>query len=145
MPGELFFVFDTNAIISAALLKRSVTRQAFDRALEYGHFLLSPKTLNELHEVLQREEFDKYVEFEERLQFLNALVREAILIDATETIIACRDPKDDKFLELAVSGHAQCIVSGDQDLLVLNPFRSIPILTPRSFLEYSWEHDRARL
>ena len=48
----------------------------------------------------------------------------------------CRDPKDDKFLELALNGKATHIVSGDEDLLVLHPFRGIPILTPHhnSFL-----------
>jgi predicted nucleic acid-binding protein len=48
---------------------------------------------------------------------------------------ACRDPKDDKFLELAVSGAACCVVTGDQDLLALHPFRSVSILTPAQFLE----------
>jgi uncharacterized protein len=51
----------------------------------------------------------------------------------TEAVVACRDAKDDKFLELAVNGHADVIVSGEADLLVLNPFRAIPILTPASF------------
>lgn len=50
-------------------------------------------------------------------------------------ITACRDPKDDKFLELAVSGRATHIISGDTDLLTLNPFRGIAILPPRAFLE----------
>jgi uncharacterized protein len=45
----------------------------------------------------------------------------------------CRDPKDEKFLELAAN--ADCIVSGDKDLLVLNPFRGTLILTPREFLD----------
>jgi len=46
----------------------------------------------------------------------------------------CRDPKDNKYLELAVAANASCIVTGDQDLLVLNPFRNIPILTSADFL-----------
>ena len=50
-------------------------------------------------------------------------------------IIACRDPRDDKFLEVAVTGKADVIVSGDQDLLVLNPFAGIPILPPAGFLQ----------
>ena len=59
----------------------------------------------------------------------------AELVDITERIAACRDPKDDKFLELAVSGKADLIVSGDGDLLDLNPFREIPILTPAGFVQ----------
>ena len=52
----------------------------------------------------------------------------------TERITACRDPKDDKFLELAVNGHADLIVSGDADLLTLNPFQGTPIVTPADFV-----------
>jgi len=48
--------------------------------------------------------------------------------------VACRDPKDNKFLELAVAGEATHIVTGDSDLLVLNPFRDIAVLTPSEFL-----------
>ena len=52
-----------------------------------------------------------------------------------ERITACRDPTDDKFLELAVNGGADLIVSGDGDLLALNPFRDIPIVTPAAFVQ----------
>ena len=44
-------------------------------------------------------------------------------------LVACRDAKDDKFLELAVNGNAELIVSGDEDLLILNPFQEIAIVT----------------
>ena len=53
----------------------------------------------------------------------------------------CRDPNDDKFLELALSGGADCIVSGDKDLLVLHPFRGVPIVTPRDFVSEAWHKD----
>lgn len=139
MPTDLYFVFDTNVVISALLLKESVSRQAFDKALEQGKLILSLETIDELNEVLKRKRFGKYVLEHERIQFLTILVREATLIEVNETVIECRDPKDDKFLELAVSGNAACIVSGDKDLLVLHPFRGIPIVTPRSFLGYSWD------
>ncbi len=52
----------------------------------------------------------------------------------TRRITVCRDPKDDKFLEVAVAGRADAIVSGDLDLLVLSPFEGIPILEPAEFL-----------
>jgi uncharacterized protein len=52
-----------------------------------------------------------------------------------DTIRACRDAKDDKFLELAVSGRAAYIISGDDDLLVLHPFRGIAIMTAAEFLQ----------
>jgi putative PIN family toxin of toxin-antitoxin system len=140
MPTDLRFVFDTSAVVSAVLLKQSVVRQAFDKALEQGKFLVSQATVEELNEVLRRKGFDRYVLEEERIEFVTALVREAILVEITVTVDECRDPKDNKFLELAVSGKATCIVSGDEDLLSLHPFRGIPILTPRQFLDYSWEN-----
>ena len=128
------FVFDTNVIVSAALLAGSVPRQAFDMALDEGTILISVPTLLELAEVLGRKRLNKYLLEHERIRFLAALLKEAELVEVTETITDCRDAKDNKFLELAVSGKADCIVSGDSDLLVLNPFRGISILTPREFL-----------
>lgn len=129
------FVFDTNAVISAALLKRSVSRRAFDQAVAEGKLLVSVETVDELNEVLGRSDFAKYITEDERLEFLAAVLREAELVEVTEHVGECRDPRDNKILELAVSGEATCIVSGDQDLLVLHPFRGIPIVTPRDFLE----------
>ncbi|MCB9078211.1 MAG: putative toxin-antitoxin system toxin component, PIN family [Anaerolineaceae bacterium] len=138
MPTEPHFVFDTNALISALLLKNSVSRQAFDEALKAGKILISSATIAELNDVLKREKFEKYITEEERVQFLTAFVREAKLVEVTETVTDCRDPKDNKFLELAVSGNAVCIVSGDKDLLDLQPFRGIPIVPPREFLNLQW-------
>jgi len=138
MPTDLRFVFDTNAIVSAVLLKQSVVRQAFDKAVAQGKLLVSRPTVDEVNEVLRRRGFDKYVLEEERIEFITILVRDAILVEITEKISACRDPKDNKFLELAVRGEASCIVSGDDDLLSLHPFRGIPIVTPRQFLDDTW-------
>jgi predicted nucleic acid-binding protein len=60
----------------------------------------------------------------------------AELVTITERIAAaCRDPTDDKFLELAVNGRADLIVSGDADLLALDPFRGIPIITPTAYTQ----------
>lgn len=85
--------------------------------------LLSEATFEEIDEVIAREKFDDYLTPEERGAFIEALVDRSRFADPTEEIQACRDPDDDKFLELAVSEHATCIVSGDSDLLVLDPFR----------------------
>jgi len=84
----------------------------------------------ELREVLNRRKFDKYLELEERQKFLIKFVNTSRRILIQETISICRDAKDNKFLELAVNGDAQFIITGDQDLLVLNPFRGIKIITP---------------
>jgi putative PIN family toxin of toxin-antitoxin system len=129
---------DTNVVVSAVLLPRSVPRQAFDRALEHGTILISPATVTELNDVLHRPRFNKYVHEDERLEFLATLVRDAELVEVTAVVTDCRDPKDNKFLERALSGQATTIVGGDEDLLVLHPFRGIPILTPQAFLA-QWE------
>jgi putative PIN family toxin of toxin-antitoxin system len=63
------------------------------------------------------------------------LVATAELVTIIEHVVACRDPTDDKFLELAINGRADRIVTGDPDLLVLNPFRGIPIVRPASFVQ----------
>ena len=129
------FVFDTNVIVSALLIKRSVARDSLDRARELGDILLSVDVIEELYDVLSRPAFNRYIDEEDRIRFLNLLVKEAILVDITEQVKECRDPKDDKFLELAVNGNADFIISGDDDLKVLNPFREIEIVSPREFIE----------
>ena len=57
------------------------------------------------------------------------------MVAITQRIHACRDPKDDKFLDVALTGEAQLIVTGDQDLLALHPFHGIEFLTPTAFLQ----------
>lgn len=91
--------------------------------------------LAEIYEVLSRKQFRRYVDEEDIRRFLAALTRETEYVDVDQSIKACRDPKDDKFLELAVSGRANYIVSGDSDLLALNPFRGIRITPPHTFLK----------
>ena len=96
--------------------------------------MISFPTLAELYEVLGREKFLRYVDEIDIRNFLAALTREAEWVEVTVRIAACRDPKDDKFLELAVSGRATHIITGDSDLLALNPFQGIEILPPHRFL-----------
>jgi putative PIN family toxin of toxin-antitoxin system len=134
MKTEGRYVFDTSVIVSAFLLKDSKPRQAFDLALDHGVILLSLPIVKELNGVLSRPKFDRYLLREERERFLAALVLKAIFVKITENVKACRDPKDDMFLELAVNGSATCLVSSDKDLLDLNPFRAIPIMTPDEFI-----------
>jgi len=140
MTSEPRFVFDTNVVISALLLSDSVARQAFDRATQTGKLLISSATIEELNAVLQRKGFERYITEEERMEFLSAFVRDSILVEIVERVVACRDSNDDKFLELAINGKATCMVSGDEDLLVLHPFRGIAIVTPRQFLEFPIEN-----
>ncbi|MBI1917760.1 MAG: putative toxin-antitoxin system toxin component, PIN family [Planctomycetes bacterium] len=132
--NETRTVIDTSIAVSAVLLPRSVPRQAFDAAAARGKLLVSEATIAELDEVLRRPKFNRYIPEENRLEFLAALVREAEQVEITEEITACRDAKDNKFLELAISGRASHIISGDGDLLVLHPFRGIAVVTPQTFL-----------
>ncbi len=134
MTSDPRFVLDTGVLVSAVLLSRSVPRQAVDFAFAHGIVLASADTIGELDEVLRRPKFNRYLREKERLLFLAAFSRDAEVVDVKERITECRDPKDDRFLELAVSGNATCIVSGDSDLLVLNPFRGVVILTPQEFI-----------
>jgi putative PIN family toxin of toxin-antitoxin system len=127
-------VIDTGVAVSAVLLPRSVPRQAFDAAAARGKLLASEATVAELDEVLRRPKFNKYVSEDLRLEFLAALVRQAEQVQVTTVIKACRDAKDDKFLELAVSGRATHILTGDADLLALHPFRGIAVVNPQAFL-----------
>ena len=84
--------------------------------------------------MLGRDKFNRYVSREERDRFIDSLVRESHVVDIVEPVRACRDPEDDHILELAVNGDASFIITGDADLLVLNPFRGIRILSPSEFL-----------
>jgi uncharacterized protein len=133
--NEHRIVIDTGIAVSAVLLPASVPRRAFDAAAARGKLLVSEATVAELDEVLRRPKFNKYISEEKRLEFLAALIQVAEEVEITESVTACRDPEDNKFLELAVCGKATCILTGDQDLLVLNPFRDVPILTAAQFLE----------
>ena len=134
MKSDLRTVVDSGVIVSAILLPRSAPRRAFDLASAQGRLLLSEATIAELDEVFRRPRFDKYVSEARRLEFLAVLVREGELVDVTDVMSVCRDPKDNKFLELAYSGKASHIVTGDADLLALHPFRGIAIVDPQSFL-----------
>ena len=135
MNGSACYVFDTNVLVSALLFEHSKPGRAFRAALQTGQILLSLPVLEEVNEVMRREKFESYVTAEEREEFLESLVGRARFIDPDKQIKVCRDPKDDKFLELAVSGGADLIISGDADLLDLSPFRRIEILTVDNFLK----------
>jgi putative PIN family toxin of toxin-antitoxin system len=130
------FVFDSSTLVSALLFDQSVPGKAFQVALDEGEVLISTATFAELNEVFAREKFDKYLTREDRERFLVLLLQNATFVEISEQIRACRDAKDDKFLELAVSGSASCIVASDKDLLVLKNFRGIPLLSPAEFLEW---------
>jgi putative PIN family toxin of toxin-antitoxin system len=130
-----FFVFVTNSLISAALVKDSTSRKALDKPIDLGLLAISNNTFDELIEVLFRKKFDTYFpDDNERWVLINKLEINSTLFIPDITINDCRDPKDNKFLELAISSNASCIETGVKALLVLHLFRNIPILNAFDFI-----------
>ena len=131
---KLRLVLDTNVLVSGLLIQNSIPQQVYDYAIAHAMLLISHATLSEIERVLIRPKFDRYIPLEKRLRFIASLVACAEYIEINETIELCRDPKDNGLLEIAASGSATHIITGDQDLLVLNPFRNTAIQKPSDFL-----------
>ncbi|HEY1900934.1 MAG TPA: putative toxin-antitoxin system toxin component, PIN family [Terracidiphilus sp.] len=128
-------VVDTNVYVSRLLNPLSVPGHAVAKALQDARTLVSFATWTELQTVLRRPKLAPYIQPGSVEPFLEEVLSVAIHVEILSPIRACRDPRDDKFLEVAVHGRADIIVTGDRDLLDLNPFRSIAILTPAEYLE----------
>ena len=99
-----------------------------------GVFLFSEETFNELKTRLDRSKFDNYISREDRSVFLAQLEPVSEWVSIVGAKLGCRDPDDDKLLETALMGEAECVVTGDQDLQAMSPFQNIPILSPADFL-----------
>jgi uncharacterized protein len=125
-------VVDTNVFVSAALKGSSSPADIVRWIATYGGLLKTDAADQEVLSVLQRPRLaPKIAPF-----FLDSLRRTfaaAELVTIAEPVTGCRDPDDNKFLELAVNGRADVIISGDVDLLVLAAVRGIPIITPAAF------------
>lgn len=134
MKRSLRVVLDTNVLVSALFFRTSLPRQAFEKAVAEAQVLISLATYAELSDVLSRPKFTRYLSEADRLQFLAKFINLAIPVEIKTTIQACRDPKDDKFLDIAINGQADLLVTGDKDLLVLQPFQGIQIITPYDYL-----------
>jgi putative PIN family toxin of toxin-antitoxin system len=96
--------------------------------------LVSQATMSELADVLAQAKFDRYVSLEQRLQFISLLANTAEFVPLIQIVRECRDPNDDKFLEVALNGRADVIVTGDADLLRMHPWREVAILQPSGYL-----------
>jgi uncharacterized protein len=132
-------ILDTSTLVSAALRIGSVPRQVLLQALGSCDLCASTETLAELERVLDRKKFDRYLDHELRRAFVALVRRNSILFpiqDADRMAVqsACRDSSDNQFLALALVAEADAIVSSDEDLLVLHPWRAIAIMTPAEFL-----------
>ena len=127
-------VIDTNVLISGLFSTTSTPALALEKAVTKAQLVATTETLRELITKLHSPKFDRYVRLERRDALLERVASLVEIIDVLQSIRASRDPKDDKFLAAAVNGRANVIVTGDRDLLDLNPFRGIAILTPAEYL-----------
>jgi len=126
-------VADTSVLVSYFLSRQSVSGLAFKRLMSDHRLLASSETLDELRDVLLRQKFDR-VPLALRQAFIAEYQSGVDIIQPGKIIKTCRDPKDDKFLSLAVSGNADLILTGDNDLLILHPFQGIDIISPTDYL-----------
>lgn len=95
---------------------------------------MSNEVAAEIRSVLRRLKFAR-VMTPDRLADLEAMLfAEAAWFDPATSITDCRDPKDNKYLELALAANAAILISSDQDLRALDPWRGIRILSPSGYL-----------
>jgi len=133
-------VVDTSTLVSAAIRVGSVPHTVLAHVLLTGELCASGSTLNELELVLARPRFDRYQPADVRTEFAAILRRHArafVVSEADERRIfaPCRDPKDNQFLALIRECAADALVSSDSDLLDMNPWNDVPILTPSAFMK----------
>lgn len=131
-----YFIFDTNTLISAHILANSVSYKALNLARQIGIIACTLETFKEFEISFTRNKFEKYLSYNRRYVDLVEMKSYIEFFIVKQNISICRDPDDDKFLALAVAANASCIVTGDKDLLILNPYENIPILSPAGFLSY---------
>ncbi|WP_392533129.1 putative toxin-antitoxin system toxin component, PIN family [Nostoc sp. C117] len=130
-------VIDTNVLLSAALSPNGTARKALDKLYKEFKIAQSDETYQELNTRIYKPKFDKYISDEDRQDFLGIVKKYSQFIEIKSQINICRDPGDNKFLELAKDANAEFLITGDQDLLSLNILAEYQnkIITPRDFLD----------
>lgn len=128
-------IIDANVIISSSLLIKSTSSSAVRQIEDLHTMLVSEQTIEEFARTLLQSKFDKYFRpVDTRVEIITRYANKAEWVTPSHRVTVCRDPKDNMYLELALSGKADCIVTGDIDLLALHPFHDVAILTPFEFL-----------
>lgn len=130
-------VVDTSIVVRAVLKPFGSVGAVLDLLAENRYrFLYSEATLEEVVEVLARPRLRRRFPLHGRdsQTVFDLILLRGEAVEPHRSSAVCRDPKDDKFLDVAVEGHADVLVSGDEDLLVLHPFQGIPIVQPAQFL-----------
>ena len=130
-------VIDTNVLVSAFFWSQSIPAKVLLKATDQSTLLFSIPTLAELIRVLERPKFHRYIKPVPSRDFVSVLLQDAEMVEINTSIQACRDPRDDIFLEAAVNGNADFIISGDEDLLEMHPFKGVKIMNPTEFLKHA--------
>jgi len=132
-------VFDTSTLVGAVIRPESIPWQALRRAFLSSEVCATAETLAEIEEVLERSKFDRYLDRPTRRAAAEQIRRDCrmFVMDRVDAAPPCRDPRDNKFLALALVADAGAIISSDEDLLTLHPWRGIRVLTPTQFLAES--------
>src|SRR5689334_3671194 len=115
-------VIDANIVVSAALRRNSLPFRALALARVHDVICMSDAVEEEIRRVLARPKFQPLITTARRRRILDLLLVSALHVEPRETIRDCRDDKDNQYLELALAAGAEIIVSGDKDLLDLNPW-----------------------
>ena len=127
-------VVDASVVASAELKRQSTPERALIFALTYDALYLSEPVIEEIRDVLRRPKFYKYINEERLADILALILADAHFVSPTENVAACRDPADDKYLELALAAKAYAVISGDRDLLSMSPWRGVRILSPAEYV-----------
>jgi uncharacterized protein len=140
MKKKPLVVLDTNVLVSASSRKKPSIPDAIYEALKAQRFTLitSVPILKEVRDVINRTEIIAFTKTtpDERKQFIVALMDISVITPGKQlSVPAGRDITDDKILACGREGQADYIVTGDRDLLVIEEFEDIKIITPRAFLE----------
>ncbi len=128
-------ILDTNVLISALMKDDGDVAKVYHYTLKYADLLLSDEIELEYGQTLFKQKFRKYFPEKKVFETLALISVVAHRIKTSTKITDCRDADDNKFLELALDSRADYIISGDPDLLDMNPFRGIKILNPQQFLK----------
>ncbi len=127
-------VVDANTVASAALKAQSTPETALLFALIYDSLYLSEPVLDEIREVLSRPKFRRYVGEQRLAETIALMLADANFVTPMAHVQACRDPADDKYLDLALAADAYVIVTGDRDLLSMSPWRGIRIMNAAEYV-----------
>jgi putative PIN family toxin of toxin-antitoxin system len=132
-------VLDTNVLV-AALITRGVCSDLLEHGVRHHVVVSSQPLLNELRDVLIRKFRQRDVDVRSALRLFSETFT-LVEPDALDPQ-ACRDRDDDVVLATALAGECRAVITGDQDLLILDPFRGVRVLAPSAFWKWESEHDK---